>query len=212
MSKTGKLTKGTAASARRRKGRSTSNQRQLQWLLIGAAILFIGVIAIIIYVNIRGAQPVAGETGLNSQGNNHIETGQLSPITYNSTPPTSGPHYNSIASWGIYEEPLPYELLLHNLEDGGVVIYYQCPEGCPETVEALKEIVTPYRDRDRHLVLLPNDPTWTDAIGRTLHKDMEAKIAVTAWQQILKLEEVDADRIRAFIERYEGRDHHVAGG
>ncbi|MEZ4619774.1 MAG: DUF3105 domain-containing protein [Caldilineaceae bacterium] len=40
---------------------------------------------------------------------------------------------------------------------------------------------------------------------------MGATIALTAWQHILKLDEVDGDKIRAFIERYEGIDHHVAG-
>jgi hypothetical protein len=37
---------------------------------------------------------------------------------------------------------------------------------------------------------------------------MGAAIALTAWQKLLMLDAVDAGKIRAFIERYEGIDHH----
>jgi hypothetical protein len=37
---------------------------------------------------------------------------------------------------------------------------------------------------------------------------MGAKIAVTAWGKLLKLDEVDATRIQAFIAQNEGIDHH----
>jgi hypothetical protein len=97
------------------------------------------------------------------------------------------------------------------MEDGGVIIYYQCPEGCPEMVEQLKEIVQPYISAGRHVVLAPNDPNWSINGGQPLHKDMGARIALTAWTRILKMDEVDEDAIRAFIQRYVGIDHHVPG-
>ena len=100
---------------------------------------------------------------------------------------------------------------MHNLEDGGVVVYYQCADGCPEVVDQLKQLVQPYIDRGDHVVLTPNDPTWAPNGGTPLHSDMGARIAVTSWQHILKLENVDSNKIRAFIEHYEGIDHHVAG-
>jgi hypothetical protein len=111
--------------------------------------------------------------------------------------------------WDVYSEPQPYEYLVHNLEDGGVVIYYQCPDGCPDTVTALKQVVQPYLDRNRHVVLAPNDPSWPDAGGQLRHKDMGASIALTAWGKLLKLDAVDEDRIREFIDKYEGIDHHT---
>lgn len=60
----------------------------------------------------------------------HIREGSISPMAYATIPPTTGPHYATVADWGIYAEPLRYEQVLHNLEDGGVAIYYQCEEKC----------------------------------------------------------------------------------
>ena len=212
-----KQAKTVTASERIRTARTTRQQvaakhrRQQQLLIFGGAGFFVLLIALVVYLNIRGSQPVAGETVLPSQGNFHIEMGSPAPLAYNSTPPTSGPHYGSLAAWNIYREPQRYELLIHNMEDGGVIVYYQCPDGCPETVAQLEAIVDPYLRAGRHLVLVPNDPTWTIGNSQPLHQDMGAKIAVTAWTRILKMDEVDEEAIRAFINRYEGMDHHVQG-
>jgi hypothetical protein len=45
-------------------------------------------------------------------------------VKYNSFPPSSGPHYQQPAPWGIYEEPVKQTILVHNLEHGGIVIQY----------------------------------------------------------------------------------------
>ena len=95
------------------------------------------------------------------------------------------------------------------MEDGGVIVYYQCEEGCPEVVSELEEIVSPYINAGRHVVLAPNDPTWAPDGGQPLHRDMGSRIAVTAWQKLIKMDEVDSEKIRSFIDRYEGMDHHV---
>ena len=43
---------------------------------------------------------------------------------WNSSPPTSGPHYGQTAVWGSYDEEVPLVQTVHNLEHGGVVIHY----------------------------------------------------------------------------------------
>ncbi len=57
------------------------------------------------------------------QGQEHIKVG-ASHDPYNSNPPTSGPHYEQPAEWGVYEKELPDEQLVHNLEHGGIWISY----------------------------------------------------------------------------------------
>ncbi len=209
--------KASSTAAGRSSSRNTlrqkaAQQRRKQNLIIGgAAAVFVLLIGFVIFQQIRRSQPVAGEEALASLGNNHIDFGTVSPIAYNSTPPTSGPHYDNLVAWGVYEEPQRYEHLVHNLEDGGVVVYYQCADGCPEIVDQLKELVQPYVAGGRHVVLAPNDPTWSVNGGQPLQKDMGATIAVTSWQHILKLDAMDGEKIRTFIDRYEGIDHHVAG-
>ncbi|MCZ0940131.1 MAG: DUF3105 domain-containing protein [Caldilineaceae bacterium] len=171
--------------------------------------VLVAIVALVIYLNIRNTAPVGEEESFASQGNTHIQQGSASPIEYNSTPPTSGPHYPGLAPWDIYEEPIRYEQVVHNMEDGGVIVYYQCEDGCPELRGQLAEVVQPYLDRGRHVLMMPNDPNWTGFGSQSAHRDMEARIALTAWQRLDKFDEFDAGRIRAFIDRYEGIDHHV---
>jgi hypothetical protein len=100
-----------------------------------------------------------------------------------------------------------YEHLIHNLEDSGVVIYYQCEDGCPDLVAELETILNPLIADGRHIVLARNDPNWVEN-GQQLHKDMGARIALAAWRKLLLMDEVNADTILNFIEKYEGIDHH----
>lgn len=152
---------------------------------------------------------VVGEQTYPLQGNIHIANGQRSPVAYNSVPPTSGPHYPNIVAWQLYTEPFRYEQLIHNLEDSGVIIYYQCATACPELVEQLRSAAQPYMDSGRHVVVAPNDPTWTLPDGTKPHADMGAPIAVVAWRKLLKLKAFDGEKIGQFIAAFEGIDHHV---
>lgn len=63
--------------------------------------------------------------------------------TWNTDPPTTGPHYGIAAIFGIYDEPLQQARVVHNLEHGGIFIQYgdDVPE---ETVNALRDFY------DRH--------------------------------------------------------------
>lgn len=126
------------------------------------------------------------------QGNRHLSEGEIFE-GYNSTPPTSGPHYNRLANWGIHDQPIPNELQVHNLEDGGVIIQYNnVPQ---DVIDKLKGIVSRY---DTRVILAP-------------YPDMEYKIALTAWTRLLPLDEFDEQRIVQFIETYRGIDHHKGG-
>lgn len=197
----------TSSKQARRQRVAQKRRRQNMWWIGGAAV-FAALTILVIVIGIRNQRPVGDEQVFGTQGNTHIAEDAASPIAYNSTPPTSGPHYGSLVPWGISQEPQRYERVLHNLEDGGVVIYYQCDEGCEDLVQQLEEFVAPYLRSDRHILLLPNDPAWTIGNSQPLHQDMENRIALAAWQRLDKFDDFDAQRIEAFIERYEGIDHH----
>ena len=187
-----------------------ARRRRIQNLyVIGGGVALLAIVALVIYVNIRNTAPVGDEEVWPTQGNTHIPQGSASPIEYNTTPPTSGPHYPGVAPWNIYDEPVRYEQVVHNMEDGGVIVYYQCEDGCPALREQLAEVVQPFLNLGRHVLMTPNEPNWTAFGSQSAHKDMAARIALTAWQRLDKFDEFDAARIRAFIERYEGIDHHV---
>jgi len=122
------------------------------------------------------------------QGNRHVQNGE-SHEPYKTDPPTSGPHLPYIAPWGVHTRPIQLELQVHNLEDGGVVVQYNCE--CPEVVERLKKIVQGY---DKQVILAP-------------YPSMKSRIALTAWTRIETLDDFDTRRITRFIEAYRGIDH-----
>lgn len=77
-------------------------------------------IGLIIYAATR---PKPG-TFIPSLGRDHVPSG--TPVTYNSNPPTSGPHNEKWERAGIYDQVLPDEKLVHSLEHGYVIISYNC--------------------------------------------------------------------------------------
>ena len=86
-------------------------------------------------------------------------------VTYNSFPPSSGPHYQQPAPWGIYEDPIKQTILVHNLEHGGVVVQYG-----DVGEEAVKDIQSFYQDDPNGLVVSP-------------YPKLGKKIALTAWNE-----------------------------
>lgn len=136
-------------------------------------------------------------------GNKHIPSLRAPHPPYNSKPPTSGSHVHQVAQWGVYRRPLPNELQVHNLEDGGVLVQYDCKD-CKDLIKKLEKLVRSYlkkakaegeKSRYRHLIVAP-------------YRDMDTRIALTAWGRIDKLDAYDEARIKRFIEAYVGIDHH----
>jgi hypothetical protein len=107
MAKQTKSRRTTPQSARQRRQEaveSAARRRRNQNLLLGGgAVVLVALIGLVIYLNVRAQAPVSGEEAFATQGNVHIDQGTRSPIEYNSTPPTSGPHYGNLAAWNIYE-------------------------------------------------------------------------------------------------------------
>lgn len=162
-------------------------RRRLRWG-VGAAVGVV-VVAVVGYFAYRAVADLPG-TYFPSQGNAHIQQATDPHPPHNSDPPTSGPHLQYIAPWGIHTRPIPPELQVHNLEDGGVLVQYSCE--CPELVAKLAEVVKRYPD---HVILAP-------------YPGMKSKIALTAWTRLETLDEFDEARIVRFIKAYRGIDHH----
>ena len=184
-------------SSNRRNRKNTSNrrkktQRQQMILIGGAGIIIVVFIGLAIYSFSRNAN-LPGDK-FDDQGNAHVEN-EPTEYVWNSRPPTSGSHAPSTASWGIHSETVPEWYQIHNLEDGGVIVHYNCPEGCPETVDELEAIIREVDpDMDR-TILHP-------------YSDMDSQIAVTAWTRMITMDSVDKDQIADFIDSYIGKDHH----
>ena len=123
-------------------------------------------------------------------GYEHIQSPGSPHIPYNSDPPTSGPHTPYIAPWGIHNTPVPKEMQVHNLEDGGIAVQYNC-SNCQELISKLEHIAAQYE----RIILAP-------------YPGLDSTIALTAWGKIDKFNDFDEKRIIRFINAYIGIDHH----
>jgi hypothetical protein len=163
-------------------------RRRLVWAAGVVGVLVVAGTGGWLYARVRGPSP--GDF-VPSLGNDHIATAETPHVTYNSDPPTSGPHLPHVAPWGVHARPIAKELQVHNLEDGGVVVNYK-PQ-CADRVQAgLRALVERYPDR---VVMAP-------------YPGLDRCIALTAWTRIDKLDELDERRVVRFIEAYRGIDHH----
>ncbi|MFQ5830098.1 MAG: DUF3105 domain-containing protein [Candidatus Methylomirabilia bacterium] len=163
-------------------------RRRLAWSVGSGALIVAAVV--VGWFAYQAAANLPGEA-IPSLGNAHIQTLTDAHQPYNSDPPTSGPHVAWIAPWGIHTSPIPKELQVHNLEDGGVLVQYNCE--CPELAEQLRAIVVGH---EKHVILAPYPGT-------------DARIALTAWGRIDTLDEFDEKRIVRFISAFKGIDHHA---
>ncbi len=130
-------------------------------------------------------------------GRTHFPVGQTYD-QYNSNPPTSGPHAAAPAAWGVHDEAVAKEQAVHNMEHGGVVVWYNCnggetpltTEGCAQLRDRLAAIVRSALDDGLFILMTP-------------YAEMENQIALTAWQYLDAFDQFDEAHVRAFIASFE---------
>ena len=187
----GRLTQSQARAARR------ARRQRRRRLLRFTALFGVGIVAAIFILSLFAGglanvfAPSSGPDGpgirVADQGAAHIFAGESHP-PYNSVPASSGWHYDrpdAPARWGVHDNALQDEVLVHNLEHGGVGVFYSCPEGCDELVSQLSAIV----ERTRKVILAP-------------YPGMDTTITLTAWTFIDQFDDFDRERIEAFIDSH----------
>ena len=114
-------------------------------------------------------------------------------VVYNSFPPTSGDHWSAAQTCGFYDEPIPDERVVHNLEHSNIVISYNLPNEAD--VDALKDF---YDDLD---------DSWRNhfTVARPYDGIAPGQVGLSAWGILDVMDGVDEDRISRFYEHYVGR-------
>ncbi len=140
----------------------------------------------------------------------HIATVDTPHPTYTTDPPTSGPHTQELAPWGVAATVLHEESVVHNLEDAGVVVNYR-PDLPADAVAHLKALVESYGTVE---VTLRNTPPGADSKTVTGHvlmapyPTLKDPIVFTAWNRMQRFPSYDESTMRHFIDMYRGIDHH----
>ncbi len=122
------------------------------------------------------------------------------PISYNSNPPAGGAHYAEDFPARFYQEsdlatlpPYPEGYLVHNLEHGYVIFWYNCQLSGTDCT-ALKQTIRQVMDEtgNTKLIAFP----WSK---------MDVPLAMTSWGRILKFSQPDPALMKKFVER--NRNH-----
>ncbi|MFZ5896549.1 MAG: DUF3105 domain-containing protein [Myxococcota bacterium] len=121
----------------------------------------------------------------------HVE--ECSELAETSSPPAGGSHYPAWAAFQTYTFPVAHGYLIHSMEHGAVVFYYNCPNGCDAEVKAAEELIADQpvdssctgTGSSRRAILLP-DPS------------LDVKWAASAWGFTLRADCFDPDVFKRF--------------
>jgi hypothetical protein len=171
-----------------------------------SAVILVGVVALggIVYaLSVRAQEEPAAVQGAIERevtimaDTSHYPEGQAMPA-HNSNPPTSGPHYASTYPVGFYTEEqaanlpqLPEGFLVHNLEHGYVIFWYNCAlvedeESCANLQGEIQEVM---EQADNFKVIgFP----WPS---------LEKPVVMTSWGRMIEFSSFDPDRALAFVQQ-----------
>lgn len=173
-------------------------RRTISRVVWGALLLVL--IAAVGYLLWRVFRPSLGEQIPIMADTSHVEEG-INPGPYNSTPPTSGPHYANDLEAGFYHEDereqlgvYPEGYLVHNLEHGYVIFWYDC-EARPELdCTSLKNQVQAVMDEFDSVKLIAFP-----------HPALDVPVVMTSWGRSYPFEQFDPAAARRFVERNRNR-------
>lgn len=136
----------------------------------------------------NGTAALADVKSSPSKGRVHLAPGQT--WHYGSRFPTSGSHDPMWVAAGYYREPLRATQLVHALEHGNIVIYYDAPGA--ETRETLEQWAGLFSGR------------W-DGVVVVSKAGLGEAVVLTAWTKTLRQPRFEPAGAAAFVEAYRGR-------
>lgn len=184
-------------------------------LLIGGVVTVGASILVLVMLLGSGPNPNFGTQQPLDDGP-HVTTGascradpascQVSADPYSSLPATSGPHWGSPSNWGVYTAPQSESQLIHNMEHGGIIVWYD-PDlvdgnGVSELTRYVNTQLSSGIGGRYKFILSP----WSG------QDQLQSAIAVTAWRQLLELDAVDTAAIDEFAREHYGRSPEPNGG
>ena len=112
-------------------------------------------------------------------------------VCYSSNPPTSGPHAQSALNYRVYDTPVPKENLVHNMEHGAVIIWYNSTD--LNVINQLAGVTTAAVNQQQFVLMTPYAGMEPDTI------------ALTSWTRLDKFpaSQLTGQRVLDFI-----RAHH----
>ncbi len=187
------------------------------------AAIFIGM-ALLAWLFMMSTKPLPGVAQL-QDGRDHKPEG--TKIDYQFNPPTSGDHYASWITKGFYEESRPDPNLVHSMEHGYIIVWYDCTKkfsifNFQFSINAYAQANMTQGSEGTPSAKLSDMPkAFSDGSCDQLKSDlkslyrgnqhkliimprvgMDSPIILTAWGRMEKLAFVDQAKIKEFINAF----------
>ncbi|MBI3385402.1 DUF3105 domain-containing protein [Candidatus Gottesmanbacteria bacterium] len=172
--------------------------------------IFLGIVLLLViygsYLLFKSSSTPQPGQAVPDLGRQHVPDG--TKVTYNSNPPTSGPHYGNWEKAGIYDTPLVDDQLVHSLEHGYVIISYNCQPAATGTNSSPSAELAKNDPSCRDLLKKITDLANAKGLKKLIvvpRPSLDTKIALTAWGRIDKFNDFAEKRIMAFIDAFRNR-------
>jgi len=179
-----------------RMSKNRSAYVKFQWIrkLFSGAGLFVilTLIGIGLIAYLSAGRQLAGEEIAIMSNTTHIPEG-MDPNPYNSNPPTSGVHYDEDLKAGFYAEnryTYPEGYLVHNLEHGYIIFWYNCDLLSNADCDHLKSQISAVMDERENFKLIAYPWEKTDVA-----------LVLTSWGRRLDLVPFERAAALDFIDR-----------
>lgn len=127
---------------------------------------------------------------LTEAGQDHLPVGVS--YTYPTTPPYGGPHWVTPSQCGIYEQEQPFEPLVHSMEHGVVILYFQPDLFRTEDVAAARQLGSAILREGKRFIMTPS-------------REIADPVVLAAWGRLLAMDTFEADTIRGFVDAFDGQ-------
>lgn len=181
----------TYKQLRREEQRKKQMQTRILWIVVTSIAL-----AGIGYVLWSAFRPSIGEAATIMADTGHVPEGE-DPGPFNTNPPTSGKHYAGELDAGFYDEnelvsygEYPDGYLVHNLEHGYVIFWYNCDLLDDSDCEALKGQLKNVIDAENEFKVIAFPRASIDHV-----------VVATSWGKFHEFENFEPERAREFIRR-----------
>ena len=183
-----------SARSKRQQMRERNRRRQLSMNFVwgGLGIAAVAVIGWLVLQSTRPSAPAAsaaGEAVTVMASSAHVPV-DSDPGQYNSNPPTSGPHYPDELDAGFYDTnnyQYPAGYLVHNLEHGYVIFWYNCDLLDEAGCAALKKDIRATMDElgGTKMIAYP----WPS---------IDIPLVLTSWGRMQRFETFNAEQAKAY--------------
>jgi hypothetical protein len=123
-------------------------------------------------------------------------------VTYSVTPPVGGDHNAAWMNCGIYDQPVPNERAVHNLEHGAVWITYQ-PSLPQSAVSALRAFV------GKQTMVSSGEGAASRYMDLSPYPGLPSPVVISSWGSQLKVTSPSDPRLQQFVNKFRASQQYT---